>query len=328
MRAESTADATMRTRSSATDRRKATAVKDRLSLRKDMFKRRLQLAAESHVFQSREVPRGQMEDTMSLGGASSLPPQGPNGDRLLDLLRSVMNMEVNSEEASCRVAYEYFRLGKEYVEYINAREDNPPPVHSQSFHRIALPHLALLTKALTRSTLTHAALLKRLERAKKSVAHCQPIWQRDPDRQSGGKYFLSGHYPVHSLWGSRHVEHGDRLCRRDQEIVQLVFNGLCSCNFVVFFWNICSYIPHCERSCKSFGIAQSMSGPASTRKLCCVLPRVFWPSLFGWEWLSRRLSAHSKDCNTHYPSRADCQVASYQVLHVCVVFRPAFHSWV
>ena len=160
MRAKSTADATMRTRSSATDRRKATVVKD-------MFKRRLQLAAESHVFQSGEVLGAQVENTMSLGGASSLTPQGPSGDRLLDLLRSVMDMEVNSEEASCRVAYEYFRLGKEYVEYINTKEDNPPPVHSQSFHRVALPHLALITKALTKSTLTHSALLKRLEQARK-----------------------------------------------------------------------------------------------------------------------------------------------------------------
>jgi hypothetical protein len=166
-RAKSTADATMRTRSSASERRKATAVKDRLSLRKDMFKKRLQLAAESHVFQTGEAPGGQVEDTMSSEGSNSLSPQSPGGDRLLDLLRSVMKMEVNSEEASCRVAYEYFRLGKEYVEYISAREDNPPPVHSQSFHRVALPHLALITKALTKSTLTHGALLKRLERARK-----------------------------------------------------------------------------------------------------------------------------------------------------------------
>ena len=157
----------MRTRSSATERRRATAAKDRLSLRKDMFKRRLQLAAESHVFQSGEVRGDPVEDTMSLEGASSLTPQHPSGDRLLDLLRSVMNMEVNSEQASCRVAYEYFRLGKEYIAYIDAREDNPPPVHSQSFHRVALPHLALITKALTKSSLTHSALLKRLERARK-----------------------------------------------------------------------------------------------------------------------------------------------------------------
>jgi hypothetical protein len=166
-RHKSTADATMRTRSSASDRRKATAAKDRLSLRKDMFKKRLQLAAESHVFQSGEVSGGQVKDAMSLEGPSSLTPQSPSGDRLLDLLRSVMKMEVNSEEATCRVAFEYFRLGKEYVEYINARENKPPPVHSQSFHRVALPHLALITKALTKSTLTHSALLKRLERARK-----------------------------------------------------------------------------------------------------------------------------------------------------------------
>lgn len=73
-------------------------------------------------------------------------------------------METTFEEASCRVAYEYFRLGQEYVDYIRAKEENPPPVHSQSFHR-ALPHLALLTKALPRASSSHAALLKRLERA-------------------------------------------------------------------------------------------------------------------------------------------------------------------
>jgi hypothetical protein len=157
----------MRTCSSATKKRKGVVVKDRLSLRKDMFKRCLQLAAESHVFQSGEVPEGQSEDGMSLEGASSVPPQSTSGDRLLHLLRSVMKMEDISEEASCRVAYEYFRLGTEYVEYINAKEDSPPPVHCQSFHRVALPHLALITKALTKSTLTHSALLKRLERARK-----------------------------------------------------------------------------------------------------------------------------------------------------------------
>jgi hypothetical protein len=157
----------MRTRSSATVKKKATDAKDKLSLRKDMFKKRVQLAAESYVFQSNQLQEIQDEDALAPTGASSLNQQSPSGDRLVDLLRSVMKMETTSEQASCRVAYEYFRLGKEYVEFIKNKEDNLPQIHSQSFHRVALPHLALVTKALTKSTLTHSALLKRLERARK-----------------------------------------------------------------------------------------------------------------------------------------------------------------
>jgi hypothetical protein len=157
----------MKTRSSSTKRAKATNAKDRLSLRKDIFKRRVQLAAESRVFQSGQALNSQFEDTPLLESASSQSVQGPSGDRLLEVLRSVIKMENTSEEATSQVAYEYFRLGKEYVEYISAKEDSAPPVHSQSFHRVALPHLALITKALTKSELTRAALLKRLERARK-----------------------------------------------------------------------------------------------------------------------------------------------------------------
>jgi hypothetical protein len=47
------------------------------------------------------------------------------------------------------------------------KEDSAPPVHSQLFHRVALPRLLLITKALTKLELTRAALLKRLERAHK-----------------------------------------------------------------------------------------------------------------------------------------------------------------
>lgn len=159
----------MKACSSDAHKRKATAAKDRLSLRKERFKTLVQLAAESHLFKTAPaVNDTPLEaETTSLVDIGRYTPDDLSGESLLDILQSVMQMETMSEQAACRVAHEYYRLGREYVKYISTKEDSPPPVHSQSFHRVALPHLALITKALTGSMLTHAALLKRLERARK-----------------------------------------------------------------------------------------------------------------------------------------------------------------
>ena len=95
---------------------------------------------------------GQGGDALSLEGTSNLSQPSPSGDRLLDLLCSVLKMGTTSEKATSYVAYEYFRLGEEYIEYNDAKEDSPPAVPSQSFYKVAWPHLALLTKPLTRWT--------------------------------------------------------------------------------------------------------------------------------------------------------------------------------
>jgi hypothetical protein len=197
--ARTSGDMTVRTRSSATVKKRGTDAKDRLSLRKDMFDIRVQLAVESYVSQSNQLKEIRDEDTVSLTGTSSLNQQSPNGDRLVNLLRSVMKKETTSQQASCRVAYENFRLGKEYVGYVKSKEDDLPEVHSQSFHRVALPHLALVTKALTKFTLTQYALRNNWIELEK--CGCSPI--SSVKRYSLPKQWqnlLSGHCLLHNFW--------------------------------------------------------------------------------------------------------------------------------
>jgi hypothetical protein len=57
----------IKTSSLAMEKSKTTAAKDRLSLPKDMFDKRLQLLAEGSMFQGWESPGEQVKDKLSLG---------------------------------------------------------------------------------------------------------------------------------------------------------------------------------------------------------------------------------------------------------------------
>ena len=85
----------MKTSSSATEirwRRAGALLPKTVRLSQSLLKRRLQLVAESLVSQSGEVSESKLKAVFR--GCEQLFPAGLSGERLLDLLRSIMNMEL------------------------------------------------------------------------------------------------------------------------------------------------------------------------------------------------------------------------------------------